>query len=375
MIYRKSVLSKVFGNIDYVALCLTALAAILGILAVYSATYSMGTSRMFIVQTGAFVIGIAFFVLFSKLDFDMFGEAAVVIYFCCIALLGVTLVFGTGLEDTGTKGWIDIGFISFQPAEFVKLGFIITFAKHLQHAKEDINYIPTLGVLTAHAGVLILMVLLQPDFGTALVFVFIFISMLFSAGFSYKYMAILASIAVVGIACVWIFKDHILAPHQIARIEVFFDPYKDPLKDGYNVIQSETSVGSGKLFGQGYLHGNLNQLDYLPAKHTDFIFATIGEEWGFFGCVIVVALLTSIIIKCVLTAKRTRNTFGYFLCVGVAAMFFFHMLENIGMCIRLMAVTGIPLRFFSYGGTSLLTNMTAMGIVSSVSVRSGGVNY
>jgi len=123
------------------------------------------------------------------------------------------------------------------------------------------------------------------------------------------------------------------------------------------------------------LHGNLNQLDYLPAKHTDFIFATIGEEWGFFGCVIVVALLTSIIIKCVLTAKRTRNTFGYFLCVGVAAMFFFHMLENIGMCIRLMPVTGIPLPFFSYGGTSLLTNMTAMGIVSSVSVRSGGVNY
>ncbi len=375
MTYRKSFMAKLLGNVDYNALIISVLASVMGIIAVYSSTRSMGTNRMFIVQMGALVIGVVMFVLFTKLDFDILGEAAVVIYIGCVALLGVTLLFGTGLEETGTKGWIDIGFISFQPAEFVKIGFIITFAKHLQRVKEDINYIGTLSMLCLHGGVLIVMVLLQPDFGTALVFVFIFISMLYSAGFSYKYMVVLSVVAVVGIACVWIFREHILAPHQIARIEVFFDPYKDPVGSGYNVIQSETSIGSGKLFGQGYLKGNLNQLAYLPAKHTDFIFATIGEEWGFFGCTAVVAVLAAIIIKCITVAKRTRNTFGYFLCVGIAAMFCFHTLENVGMCIRLMPVTGIPLPFFSYGGTSLLTNLAAMGIISSVSVRSRGVNF
>ncbi len=375
MNYRRGFLSKLLGNVDYTALILSVIAAIMGVVAVYSATRSMDTNRMFIVQSAALLIGIVMYVLFSKLDFDMLGEASVLIYIGCVALLGVTLIFGTGLEETGTKGWIDIGFISFQPAEFVKIGFIITFAKHLQRVREDVNYIGTLFLLAMHAFLLIGMVFLQPDVGTALVFIFIFIIMLFCAGFSYKYMAVLAVVATVMIAGIWIFREHILAPHQIARIEVFFDPYKDPVGAGYNVIQSETSIGSGRLFGRGFLQGNLNQLDYLPAKHTDFIFATIGEEWGFFGCVCVVAILATIIIKCILVAKQTRNTFGYFVCVGIAAMFFFHTLENIGMCIRLMPVTGIPLPFFSYGGTSLLTNMAAMGIVSSVSVRSKGVNY
>lgn len=373
--YNRNFLSKILGQVDYSALILAVIASVMGVIAVYSATLSLGTSRMFIVQTGALLIGIGAFVLFSKIDFDMLGEAAIVIYVVCVGLLGVTLIFGTGLEETGTRGWIDVGFISFQPAEFVKIGFIITFAKHLQRVREDVNYIGTLVMLTLHAGLLIGMVLMQPDFGTALVFVFIFISMLYSAGFSYKYMAVLAGVAIVGIACIWIFREHIMAPHQIARIEVFFDPYKDPVGSGYNVIQSETSIGSGKLFGQGYLSGNLNQLGYLPAKHTDFIFATIGEEWGFFGCVAVVAILMAIIIKCVSVARRTRNDFGYFVCIGIAAMFFFHTLENIGMCIRLMPVTGIPLPFFSYGGTSLLTNLAAMGIISSVSVRSKSANF
>ncbi len=373
--HNRSLLSKIFGQIDYGALILSVIAGIMGVVAVYSATLSLGTSRMFIVQAAALVLGVIAFILLSKLDYDILGEASVAIYIVCVALLGITLVFGTGLEETGTRGWIDIGFISFQPAEFVKIGFIITFAKHLQRARDDVNYIGTLTMLTLHAGLLIGMVLLQPDLGTALVFVFIFISMLYCAGFSYKYMAVLACVAVVGLACVWIFREHILAPHQIKRIEVFFDPYKDPVGSGYNVIQSETSIGSGKLFGQGYMKGNLNQLEYLPAKHTDFIFATIGEEWGFFGCVSVVAILTAIIIKCITVAKRTRNNFGYFVCVGIAAMFFFHVLENIGMCIRLMPVTGIPLPFFSYGGTSLLSNFAAMGILSSISVRSNFANY
>ena len=198
--YRKSVFSKIFGLVDWSALLFSVIASIMGIIAVYSATYSMGTSRMFIVQSCALIIGIVAFILLSKLDFDILGEASVVIYGICVVLLGVTLIFGTGLEETGTKGWIDLGFISFQPAEFVKIGFILTFAKHLQRVKDDVNYIGTLVMLVLHGGALIAMVLLQPDFGTALVFVFIFVFMLYSAGFSYKYMAVLGTLAVVGIA-------------------------------------------------------------------------------------------------------------------------------------------------------------------------------
>lgn len=149
----------------------------------------------------------------------------------------------------------------------------------------------------------------------------------------------------------------------------------DPTGSGYNVIQSEISIGSGQFAGKGYLMGSQNQLEYLPAKHTDFIFATIGEEWGFIGTVIVVSLLTLIIIRCIYVALKAGDSYGSYICIGVGAMLAFHMLENIGMCIQLMPVTGIPLPFFSYGGSSLLTNLMAVGFVNSVSSRCRGINF
>lgn len=369
MDYRKNRIKSVFGNIDFITLALTVTAALMGLVAIRSATYSYG-SRMFIVQSAAIGIGIVLFITLSKLDFDMFSSAAVVIYIVNIVLLILVLIIGMGKSETGTQGWINLGIVSFQPAEIVKIGFIITFSKHLTKVKEDIDRIPTLLMLALHAVILIGLVLLQPDVGTAMVFAFIFIVMLFISGFNYKYLIVFAVAAAVILALVWIFRDSVLAPHQIDRINVFFDPYKDPAGAGYNVIQSEISIGSGKIIGQGYLNGTLNQFEYLPAKHTDFIFATIGEEWGFFGSFAVVIILTVMIVRCIVVARKARNEFGSLLCVGIAAMLGFHMIENIGMCLQLMPVTGIPLPFFSYGGTSVVTNMIAMGIVSSVNVRS-----
>ncbi len=375
MTQHKQFGKRLLGSLDLPLVGLVLTAALLGLAAIFSATYSMGTMKMILVQGAALVIGLVAMFVISQVDYELWGEATKLIYIGNVALLVLVLFIGMGRDSTGTRGWIDLGVVSFQPAEIVKLGFILTFAKHLQNVKNDVNYIPTLLLLTLHMAVLVGLILLQPDAGTAMVFVFIFISMLFVAGFSYKYLAIGAGAFVVAAPVFWYFKEFFLTRQQINRFLVFFDPYMDPTGAGFNVIQSEISIGSGQFAGKGYLQGSQNQLAYLPAKHTDFIFATIGEEWGFIGAVVVTALLTLIIIRCIYVARKANDDYGSFICIGVAAMFAFHVLENIGMCIQLMPVTGIPLPFFSYGGSSLLTNLMAIGFVNSVSSRCRGIGF
>lgn len=360
---------KIFKSLDKILTLLAAVSAVCGIIAIYSATHSMGTIKLVLIQSAAFVLGFAAMLIISNIDYELFMDSSKYIFIGNILLLILVLLIGMGKESTGTKGWIDLGIVSFQPAEIVKIGFILTFAQHLNKVRRDINYLPVLLGLTFHAGILVFLILLQPDLGTALVFLFIFAVMLFVSKISYKYVIILFSAIAVLAPLFWFFKDKILSPYQVDRFLVFFDPYRDPTGTGYNVIQSEISVGSGKLFGKGYLMGSQNQLEYLPAKHTDFIFATIGEEWGFIGCIAVVLLLFSIILRCIYIACTARDFYGSMICSGISAMFLFHVLENIGMCIRLMPVTGIPLPFISYGGTSLLTSMMAIGFVNSVASR------
>ena len=304
--------------------------------------------------------------IISNVDFELFMDANKYIFIGNLLLLILVLLIGTGAESTGTKGWIDLGPVSFQPSEIAKIGFILTFATHLMRVKNDINYIPALLGLFLHVAIFIFLIMLQPDLGTAIVFFFIFLSMIFVAKISYKYVLIFFITLAVLAPLFWLLKDKILSPYQIDRILVFFDPYRDPNGSGFNVIQSEISIGSGKLFGKGYLSGSQNQLGYLPAKHTDFIFATIGEEWGFFGSIAIVILLFLLVLRCIYIAATTDNVYGSFICTGISAMFLFHILENVGMCIQLMPVTGIPLPFISYGGTSLITNFMAIGFVNSV---------
>ncbi len=357
---------KIFKNLDPILTFLALISAFVGLVAIYSATNSMGTPRLVIIQAVALIIGFICLTLISNVDYELFMDANKYIFIGNILLLVLVLFIGMGKESTGTKGWIDLGPVSFQPAEVVKLGFILTFSNHLLAVKKDINYIPTLLGLVLHVGIFVFLIMLQPDLGTAMVFVFIFLSMLFIAKISYKYIiGFFVTLAVLA-PLFWFFKDKILSPYQVNRLLVFFDPYRDPTGSGYNVIQSEISIGSGQFFGKGFLQGTQNQLEYLPAKHTDFIFATIGEEWGFVGCIVVVALLASVIIRCIYIASTAKDEYGSFICIGIASLFLFHVLENIGMCIMLMPVTGIPLPFISYGGTSLLTSMMAIGFANSV---------
>ncbi len=338
---------------------------VFGIVVIASAVHSFENSERYILmQSAAFVIGLLCMFIVAAIDYEYYGAFAKLIYVLCIGLLVLVLFFGIGLESTGSKSWIRFGPIGFQPSEFVKIGFIITFAKHLSQT-ENVNKPKSLLFLLLHAAPIIALVLLEPDFGTAMVFLCIFAGMLLVAGLSWKY--ILSAFVLIGasIPVVW----HFLADYQKNRILVFFNPESDPFGAGYHVIQSKIAIGSGQIFGKGLFKGTQTQLEYLPVKHTDFIFAVIGEELGLIGCILVVGLLLTLVVRCIYVSGTARNTFGSYICIGVAFLFMAHIFENIGMCIGLMPVTGIPLPFFSAAGTSLVANLIAIGLVLNVYMR------
>lgn len=351
---------------DRLLFALTLLASIIGIIAIYSATRSLGSNSKVIVQSGAFLIGIILMLVISRIDYRVFEFITIPVYVVCILFLIAVLVFGS-TGDWGARSWIRFGPIGIQPSEICKIGFSITFAYHLSVVKNKINKPAVLLLLLLHLAVLLGLIMLQPDAGSAMVFCFMFAVMIFSAGLSFKYIipALLVIFASAPFAYIFL-----LSKYQKHRIQVFFNPEMDKLGSGYNVIQSKIAVGSGQIFGKGYLNGTQNQMGFLPTKHTDFIFSVISEEFGFIGSLLVILVLFLIIARCIRVAQNTEDLFGKYLCLGIAAMFIFHTFENAGMCIGLMPVTGIPLPFISYGGTSLLTNMIAIGLVLSVSRHS-----
>lgn len=359
-------------NFDFLLFSLLVAITTIGIVEVYSATYSYEDNLKFvIIQVIALVIGICLMFLVMSIDYEIYMSLWKYIFGFNILLLVAVLLFGTGLEEAGGKSWFRFGPIGFQPAELVKIGFAITLARHIDKLKDDINSFSNVCKLGLHLAVILFLIALQPDMGTGLVFCFMFIIMLYIAGLSYKYYAIGAGVFAVMLPITWYF----LQPYQKNRILVFFNPESDPLGSGYHVMQSKLAIGSGEMLGKGYLNGPQTQIGILPAKHTDFIYAVIGEEFGLIGCIIVALLLFAIIIRCVFIAKNAKTDFGTLVCIGIAAMFLFHTFENIGMCIGLMPVTGIPLPFVSYGGTSILTNFIAMGLVMNVRYRCRVINF
>lgn len=349
---------------DIKLLIAVVLASVFGIVMVNSATASIGSTRFVLVQSVAFLLGLAAALVLAFSDYSFLYKFRYIAAILGIGLLITVLVLGFGREDTGTQGWINLGPVNLQPAEIAKVCFLISFSSHVSKIREDINSIRNILLLLLHLIVPVALILLQPDMGTALVFVFMFIIMMFFAGISYKYVltAIGSGVAIALGAWFFVLKDY-----QKARIFSFLNPEADPLGTGYHIIQSKIAVGSGQLFGTGYKEGIQTQMGYLPEKQTDFIFSVICEEMGFVGAVIVILLLFFILFRIFINAHRARDSFGEMLCTGAGAMLFFHVVENIGMCINLLPITGIPLPFFSYGGSNMVTSMITIGIVLSVS--------
>lgn len=353
---------------DNFLLGITLITAVIGIIMIYSATRTLNTNSNVLIQAGTFVIGTVLMIIISKIDYHFLGHIALPVYGVCVALLIAVLIVGS-TGNWGARSWIRFGPIGIQPSEICKVGFAITLAKHLSMTKHQINRPISIVFLLVHVGVFLGLIMLQPDAGSAMVFCFMFVVMVFCAGLSFKYIipAVLGFAAFVPLAYMFL-----LSEYQKHRIQVFFNPDMDRLGSGYNVIQSKIAVGSGKLFGKGFLKGTQNQMGFLPTKHTDFIFSVIAEELGFVGALFVILMLFLIIARCIKAAQESNDSFGRYICLGIAAMLIFHTFENVGMCIGLMPVTGIPLPFISYGGTSLLTNMIAIGIVLSVTSHSRG---
>ena len=362
---------NILKNFDFVLLFLTLCAAVFGMVMIMSATAS--PFKYVLVQGFALILGLVAIFFLMIVDYEYLAKMHKYLYIISVVLLILVLIPGVGTKENGARSWFRFGnLISVQPAEFAKLFFIITFSKHIASTGMLLNRPKNVLMLCLHLGVLIGLILLQPDFGTAMVFFCMAFVMLFAAGIAWKYIVALLGLGAVAAPIGWFF---VLQSYQKDRILTLFNPEADPMGTGYHVVHSKITVGSGQLSGTGLFEGASQFNNFLPERHTDFIYSVVCEELGFIGAIAVIALLVAIILRCVYIGINARNDLGKYICLGVAAMFAFHLIENVGMCIGVMPVTGIPLPFFSYGGSSLLTNLVAIGMVMNVKYRSKVINF
>jgi rod shape determining protein RodA len=304
------------------------------------------------------ILGFVLFFIVSSINFRIYKFYAIPLYVSVLVLLLVVLLIGAVINSS--KRWINIfGLFTIQPSEFAKISLIISFA--WIYDNKIWNYFEKFLYSTLLLLPYVVIVFLQPDVGTSLVFAFIYFFFVL-VFLHYKYAFTLTGLALSMIPLL----PKILKPYQIERILTFFDPYRDPLGSGYNVLQSIISLGSGRLLGKGIEGSTMSKLNFVPVQYADFILSAIGEIWGFLGILVILLCYVYILYFCVKAAYSTKNIFGRSIALGVFAMFFFQILINAGMNMGIMPVTGIPLPFLSFGGSSALVNFIALGLVVSV---------
>ena len=356
-------------NTDYILFISVAILIVIGIIGIYSAGYNTTVNKDEYIKQMIWV-GISFVIMgiLWAIDYNIFDIGGYVLYFVNLVLL-VAVLFMPSLM--GASSWFNLGGFLYQPSEPMKIGVILCAAKFISMYKNSLNKNKKSNVIFLISISLIYMlpialILKQPDFGTAMAFVMIAIFMIFKSGIKYRYILIGLAIAIVMMPLVYFF---ILNDVQKQRILVFINPNLDPLGSGYNAIQSQIAVGAGMTTGNGLLKGPQTQYGYLPIKSTDFIFSVISEEFGFVMSVSIVILYTILIIRLILISKNAKDEFASLIAIGIAGMFSFHFIENIGMTIGLLPITGVPLPFLSYGGSSMITNMIAIAIALNISAR------
>lgn len=349
-----------------------------GMLILFSASRGISSDDFYYLKKQLLwvVVGITLAILIIRYDYTQFEKYWPYIYGLSIFMLLLVLVFGK--EVRGTTGWIGIGPLPMiQPAEFTKLLLILAFADFLNKRKGELNTLKEMMPSFLFMGVPFLLIMMQPDLGTAMVYIAVTIAMMFIAGANPKVLfGMVGMIAVIVSLVVFLhFQFGTWLPlddYQINRLIVFVDPYNDGQGGrgaGWNTIQSLVAIGSGGFTGKGLFHGTQVQLNFLPEHHTDFIYAVIGEELGFVGAAFIILLYGILLVRAVAISFNAQDSYGSLLVIGISAMWIFHIYENIGMSIGLMPITGIPLPFLSYGGSSMLTNMLAVGIILSVNIR------
>lgn len=373
-----------FQQLDYTLLFLLFLLMCISLLAIYSAAmagqYNVEPSYFVKRQIIWFLLGSILIVAAMVIDYDLFKNFTIPLY--AFSLILLLLVEFFGIERNGSQRWIGTDQIMFQPSEFVKIFLVLTLAHLLYMITKDYrsrtikeDCMVVLKVLAVGFPPFFL-ILIQPDLGTALVIASIIGTMLLMAGISWKIFAVLGALIVSFLSIlVWLHNNFfslfskIVKPHQLDRIYGWLNPYEDPGDLGYQLLGAIQGIGSGQLYGKGYTEGVLSKSGRVPEIHTDFIFTVIGEEFGFLGATILIVIYFLLFYRMIIIAFSCNNIFGSYLVAGVIGLLVFQIFQNIGMTIGLMPITGLALPFISYGGSALLTNMIAIGIVLNVNIR------
>ena len=348
---------------DVILLGATSLLIALGLLVLYSSgirsaqsASQLDTSRQVIYV----LAGAVLFWLVTRLDYDVLRGYSKAIYIIMVVLLIIVEVFGA--TRLGATRWISLGFFQFQPSEFAKLALIIFLARFFADSYDHSDKIKYLVISILYLLPPLLLVLAQPDLGTALVLLVIWLAMALTSRIKKRYFVALLAILVISTPLLY----PRLAPYQQQRVATFVSPTANPSTTGYNVNQAIIAVGSGGIFGQGLSSGSQSQGNFLPSQNTDFIFAVLSEKLGFFGGVVCIFLYSVLVVRAIWIARNSSDRFGTFLAIGIATMFGFHVVVNISMNIGLLPVTGIPLPFISAGGTSMIISLLSVAILESI---------
>ena len=389
---------------DYRTATVAAALVIIGLISIYSATYDARASEITYRQLLWVAAGMGALLIMMVLPYRALQTISFPSYFLCMLMLVSVLLIGKTVS--GSTSWFNLGALRFQPSEFAKIATILALASYLSRTDVSLRNFKHLLIASGIVLLPVLLILRQPDTGTALIYIGMFFPVLYWGGASrftllafvapvvagvaalFGTTSFLIAIVVMG-ALLYLTKENRLAvavafsvtvlagistqfiydrlkPYQQKRIATFLDPGADPLGAGYNILQSKVAIGSGGLFGKGYLKGTQTQLNFIPEQWTDFIFCVPGEEFGFVGALVVLLLLSVLLVRGVQIASSVKTTFGSFVAIGITAVFGTHVLMNVGMAIGLLPVVGVPLPFLSYGGSALMANMAMVGMLMNL---------
>ena len=314
-------------------------------------------------QSIFFLIGLIITYILSRIDYHFYEKHANKILLICLILLGLVLIPGIGTIRNGSRSWFGIGSLGIQPSEFAKIGIIIYTSKYLSHNQIGKNKIKSTIPLFLIIILIFGLIMLEPDFGTGMVITLTLIILIFTSGLNLSFFVTLGLLGLVAITALIA-----SAPYRISRIISFLNPWKDPLGDGFQIIQSLYAIGPGGLLGQGFLSSRQKQF-YLPEPQTDFIFSIISEEFGFLGVLIITSFLFFVFYRIIKISLSSQNLFAKYLSFGIGISIIVQSVLNISVVIGLIPVTGVTLPFLSYGGSSLLVSMTSIGIILNISKK------
>jgi rod shape determining protein RodA len=362
--------SRFLRNFDWVLLTATLLLLGFGFAVIYSTTFSIAGGSEALQQMFFAAVGLVGLFLLASMDYRILKKFSGVLYILTIGMLVATRLLGS--TKLGATRWIEIGSFQFQPSEIAKIFMVIVMAKFFAENVEQMHQPRVFAKSLVYIGIPTLLVALQPDLGTALTFAIIWGAMLLVSNIKKRYVAgvVLATVVAMPVVYEFFLKDY-----QQHRILNFLNPAADPTGSGWNVAQAKIAIGSGQFWGRGLGHGPQSQLNFVPFKHTDFVFAALAEEMGFVGAFAVILLFGAILYRILRIAMLSRDYFGMFIATGIFAVLFFHIFINIGMNLGIMPVTGIPLPLVSSGGTSVVITLFCIGILESIFIRYKKIDF